>query len=68
MTMEQQRTNPERFEIAVTQPELISIMEVLEGMQPQDLQNYKAKMLSEVSDREMIVRMINDTLDGYGVI
>jgi len=58
----------EQNELAITEPELLTVMEVLEAMQPIELRAHKLKMLHEISDREAIVRMINDTLDGYGVI
>ena len=62
-------TNPEGSnEVTVKDPELMSVVEVLETMTPLELRAYKVKMLSGISDRESVVRMINDVLDGYGDI
>ena len=67
MTIEKP-TNHENEERIVETPELLDIMEVLESQTPEQLKHHKLRMLDQISDREMIVRMINDTLDGYGAL
>jgi len=62
------KSKAETGEIAIVDPELITLMEVLDGMNDAQLKEYKAKMLYQISDREQMVRMINDVLDGNGVI
>jgi len=69
MTMERQTTQqPEMQSPPISKEELFSLRDVLEGMSPLELQAHKLKMLNGISDREAIVHLINDVLDGNGVI
>lgn len=45
---------------------LISEREVLEHMGPMELRQFKADVLSKMSELEAYVNMINDVLDGNG--
>jgi hypothetical protein len=45
---------------------LFSERELLEGQTPEQLIEHKQALLSEISDRERVVNLINDVLDGYG--
>lgn len=45
---------------------LFEAIEVLEGMTPLQLRAEKVRILSEISEREALVRSINDVLKGYG--
>ena len=48
-------------------PPLIEIKEVLEGMTPEQLQEERERLLSEMSDRETLIHQINGVLAGYGL-
>jgi len=45
---------------------LFEIRDVLEGMSSIQLMAYKNRMLSEMSDREILVHQINDVLEANG--
>lgn len=47
--------------------ELFSLRSVMEGLSNIELQAHKNKMLSGISDRETIVNLINDVMDGRGI-
>ena len=48
------------------QLELFSYREVLEGLKPEELLEYKAFLLDKYSDIEKEVHLVNEVLEGYG--
>lgn len=54
--------NPERQE-ALPDMELVDI---IEGMSPEERIEHKRRWLSEISDREMLCRMVDDANDAEG--
>lgn len=56
--------------LAETQPhfEGMSRREILESQDPATLVALKAQMLEQLSDLERDIHLVNDVIDGYGVI
>lgn len=50
-------------EVEPTQPAMLEMQEVVDGIPEEELQSYKDQMLAEISDREAIVDAINRRLD-----
>ena len=48
------------------QDALFSLRNYFEGLSPLELRAHRIKMLSDISDREQAINIINDVLDGYG--
>lgn len=48
-------------------PALFEERDLLEGLSPVELREIKTEALKGMSDRERIVNLVNDVLDGYGV-
>lgn len=46
----------------------MSEREILEGFSPDQLIEYKGFLLEKYSDLERQVHLVNDILDGYGVV
>lgn len=46
----------------------MSEREILEGFSPDQLIEYKGFLLEKYSDLERRVHLVNDILDGYGVV
>jgi len=59
---EQARSNPEQ----PTLPDM-ELVRVVEGMKPEQRIEEKRRLLSEISDRERLVHLINDVNDAEGI-
>ena len=46
----------------------MSERDILEGLKPKELVDYRDYLLSRYSDLEHAIHLVNDVLDGYGYV